>query len=203
MYAPRAKFERIYIVSPIKVAIIFLIILHSLFLVIALLTSFWIETKVGHYGPLFSCERRLTSRKVSTLFPIECRFGQSFYNLKLQWMPITAIVLISSFIFSLITILLASLSFVQNSLLKRRRLWLSTILLLFLIFLLDCFVIIFLPVSYYHQYYHLQWAYGIHCGATLFISVSFITSILTYNSDDIQYVEAIDESSNEKPDINI
>ena len=197
MYAPRAKFERIYIVSPIKVAIIFLTVLHCLFLLIALLTSFWIETKVGHYGPLFSCERRLTRRN-SLFFPIECQFGQSFYNLNLLWMPITAIILILSFLLALISIILASLSFIKNSFSTRRRYWFCTIICLLIIFLLDSFVIIFIPLSYHHKYYHLQWAYGIHCGATLFISVSLITAILTHNTDDIQYIEAIDESSIDK-----
>jgi hypothetical protein len=197
MYAPRAKFERIYVVSPIKVAIIFLTILHCLFLVISLLTSFWIETKFGHYGPLFSCERRLISIK-SLIFPIECQFGRSFYNLNLLWMPITAILLIISFIIAFISIILASLSFIKNSFTIRRRYWLSTIILLLFVFLLDCFVIIFIPLTHHHQIYYLQWAYGIHCGATLFISVSLITAILTHNTDDIQYIEAIDESSIDK-----
>jgi hypothetical protein len=197
MYAPRAKFERIYIVSPIKVAIVFLTMLHCLFLVVALLTSFWIETKVGHYGPLYSCERRILSKEYS-VFPIECRFGRSFYNLNLFWMPITAILLIISFLLAFISIILACLSFIQNSMLIRRRYWFSTIIFLAIIFLLDCFVIIFIPLSHHHQIYYLQWAYGIHCGATLFISVSLITAILTHNTDDIQYIEAIDESSIEK-----
>jgi hypothetical protein len=197
MYAPRAKFERIYIVSPIKVAIVFLTMLHCLFLLIALLTSFWIETKVGHYGPLYSCERRVLSKE-SSFFPIECRFGRSFYNLYLYWMPTTAVLLIISFLLSFISIILASLSFIQNSFSVRRRYWLLTIIFLATVFLLDCFVIIFIPLSHHHQIYYLQWAYGIHCGATLFISVSLITAILTHNADDIQYIEAIDESSIEK-----
>jgi len=197
MYAPRAKFERIYIVSPIKVAIVFLIMLHCLFVSIALLTSFWIETKVGHYGPLYSCERRVLS-KGHSIFPIECRFGRSFYNLNLFWMPIAAILLILSFFLAFISIILASLSFIQNSILIRRRYWFITIIFLSIVFLLDCFVIIFIPVSHHHQIYYLQWAYGIHCGATLFISVSLITAILTHNTDDIQYIEAIDESSIDK-----
>lgn len=199
MYAPRAKFERIYIVSPIKVAIIFLTILHCLFLVVALLTSFWIETKYGHYGPLFSCEKHLNFKK-SLTNPItyECRFGKSFYKTSLSWMPVTTGILLLSFLIALITIIVASLSFVKNSYVTRRRLWLSTILLLLVVFLLDCFVLIFIPLSHHHRIYHLQWAYGIHCGSTLFIGVSLITAILTHNSDDIQYIEAIDESSNEK-----
>lgn len=197
MYAPRAKFERIYIVSPIKVAIVFLTMLHCLFLLIALLTSFWIETKVGHYGPLYSCERRVISSD-SPIFPIECRFGRSFYNLNLLWMPVTAVILILSFILAVIVIILATISFVKTSFTVRRHYWFATILLLATVFLLDCFVIIFLPLSHHHQIYYLQWAYGIHCGATLFISVGLITAILTHNTDDIQYVEAIDESSIEK-----
>lgn len=199
MYAPRAKFERIYIVSPIKVAIVFLTILHCLFVVVALLTSFWIETNYGHYGPLFSCEKYLDLRK-SLTNPIryECRFGQSFYKTSYSWMPVTAAILLLSLFLALIIIIVASLSFVRNSYLARRRLWFSTIILLLIVFLLDCFVLIFIPLSHHHKIYHLQWAYGVHCGATLFIAVSLITAILTHNTDDIQYVEAIDESSIEK-----
>ena len=199
MYAPRAKFERIYIVSPIKVAIIFLTILHCLFLVIALLTSFWVETKYGHYGPLFSCEKHLNWKKsLKNPITIDCRFGQPFYTIQLSWMPVTAAILLVSFVIALISIIVASLSFVKSSFLVRRRLWLTTIFLLLIIFLLDCFVLIFIPLSHHHKIYYLQWAYGVHCGATLFISVSLITAILTHNTDDIQYIEAIDESSLEK-----
>jgi hypothetical protein len=199
MYAPRAKFERIYIVSPIKVAVIFLTILHCLFLLIALLTSFWIQTKHGHYGPLYSCEKRLHWTKLFlSSITTECQFGQSLYHTNLLWMPITAILLILSFIIALISIIIATLSFIKNSFTIRRYYWLCTIILLLFVFLMDCFVIIFIPLSHHHQIYYLQWAYGIHCGATLFISVSLITAILTHNTDDIQYIEAIDESSNDK-----
>jgi hypothetical protein len=199
MYAPRAKFERIYIVSPIKVAIVFLTILHCLFLVIALLTSFWIETRYGHYGPLFSCEKHLNRNTLLTnAISIECRFGQPFYTIYFSWMPITAAMILLSFVLALITIVLASLSFVKTSFVIRRRYWLWTILLLLIVFLLDCFVLIFIPLSHHHRIYHLQWAYGVHAGATLFISVSLISAILTHNTDDIQYIEAVDESSIDK-----
>lgn len=199
MYAPRAKFERIYIVSPIKVAIIFLTILHCLFLLIALLTSFWIQTKYGHYGPLYNCEYRLHwKNSLISSKTTECQFGRSFYHSNLLWMPITAILIIISFIIALISIIIASLSFIKSSLTVRRCYWLCTIILLLFVFLIDCFVIIFIPLSHHHQNYYLQWAYGIHCGATLFISVSLITAILTHNTDDIQYIEAIDESSIDK-----
>jgi hypothetical protein len=199
MYAPRAKFERIYIVSPIKVAVIFLTVLHCLFLLIALLTSFWIQTKHGHYGPLYSCENRLHWTKLFlSSITTECQFGQSLYHANLLWMPITAILLVLSFIIALLSIIIASLSFIKNSFTIRRYYWLCTIILLLFVFLIDCFVIIFIPLSHHHQIYYLQWAYGIHCGATLFIAVSLITAILTHNTDDIQYIEAIDESSNDK-----
>ena len=199
MYAPRAKFERIYIVSPIKVAIIFLTSLHCLFLVIALLTSFWIETRYGHYGPLFSCEKQLNWKKsLSSPITIECRFGRSFYEKHLSWMPVTAAILILSFLIAVVSIVAATLSFIKDSFSTRRRYWLGTIILLLVVFLLDCFVLIFIPLSHHHRIYYLQWAYGVHCGATLFISVSLITAILTHNTDDIQYVEAIDESSVDK-----
>jgi hypothetical protein len=115
MYAPRAKFERIYIVSPIKVAIIFLTSLHCLFILIALLTSFWIETKYGHYGPLFSCDKHLNWKKSLTdPITIECHFGRSFYDINLLWMPITALLIVISFIIAFISIIIASLSFVKN-----------------------------------------------------------------------------------------
>jgi hypothetical protein len=97
-----------------------------------------------------------------------------------------------------VAILFGSLSFVKNSFSLRRFYWLCTIIILMLVFLLDSFVIIFIPLSHHQQIYYLQWAYGIHCGATLFISVSLITAILTHNTDDIQYIEAIDESSTDK-----
>jgi hypothetical protein len=199
MYAPRAKFERIYIVSPIKVAIIFLTSLHCLFLLIALLTSFWTETKYGHYGPLYSCDKRL-NWKTSLIhyITVECRFGRSFYDPSPLWMPITAVLLILSFVIAFISIIIATLSFVKNSFSSRRRYWLCTIILLLIVFLVDCFVLIFIPLSHHHKIYFLQWAYGVHCGATLFISVSLITAILTHNTDDIEYIEAIDESSIDK-----
>lgn len=196
MYAPRAKFERIYVVSPIKVAIIFLTVLHCLFLVITFLTSFWIETRRGRYGPLFSCEYVLDWKK-SLINPVtvRCNLGHRFYQIAFSWMNVTAIVLLASFILATITIVVASLSFVKTSFVARRRYWLATIILLIITFLLDCFVLIFIPLSHHHQIYHLQWAYGLHCGATLFISVSLITAILTHNTDDIQYIEAVEEAS--------
>ncbi|CAF0939525.1 unnamed protein product [Rotaria sordida] len=199
MYAPRAKFERIYIVSPIKVAIIFLTMLHCLFILIAVLTSFWIKTKYGHYGPLYSCIKRIDWKKSST-YPIttECSLNQYLYDNNLLWMPITALLIILSFIIAFISMIIATLSFIKTSFTARRRYWLCTIILLLFVFLLDCFVIILIPLSHYHHVYYLQWAYGVHCGATLFISVSLITAILTHNTDDIQYVEAIDESSIDK-----
>jgi hypothetical protein len=110
-------------------------------------------------------------------------------------MPITAIIITISFVIAFISIIIASLSFVKTSFTARRGYWLCTIILLTIVFLLDCFVIIFIPLSHHHRIYYLQWAYGVHCGATLFISVSLITAILTHNTDDIQYVEAIDETS--------
>ncbi|CAF2468541.1 unnamed protein product [Rotaria sp. Silwood2] len=199
MYAPRAKFERIYIVSPIKVAIIFLTMLHCLFILIAVLTSFWIKTKHDHYGPLYSCVKRLDWKKSSTHpVTVECGLNQYLHDNNLLWMPITAVLITLSFIIAFISIIIASLSFVKTSFTIRRRYWLCTIILLLVVFLLDCFVIIFIPLSHHHQVYYLQWAYGVHCGATLFISVSLITAILTHNTDDIQYVEAVDESSIDK-----
>ena len=198
MYAPRAKFERIYIVSPIKVAIIFLTILHCIFLLITLLTSFWIKTKYGYYGPLYSCEKRLDRESLPFSIITVCGFGRSFHHINVIWMPIMAPFIFLSFVSGIISIAVATLSLVKNSLSTRRRYWLSTIILLLFIFLLDCFVTIFVPLSHHHQVYYLEWAYGVHCGATLFISVSSIAAILMLNTDDIQYMEAIDESSIDK-----
>ncbi|CAF0960959.1 unnamed protein product [Rotaria magnacalcarata] len=199
MYAPRAKFERIYIVSPIKVAIIFLTLLHCLFILIASLTSFWVRTSYGHYGPLYSCEKRLDWTKPSTYpISIKCGLGQFFNDKNLYWMPITAALAILSFLLAFISIIVATLSFVKNSFTIRRRYWLCTIILLLFVFLIDSFLILFIPLNHRRQVYHLQWAYGVHCGATLFILVSSIAAILTHNTDDIQYVEAIDESSIDK-----
>lgn len=199
MYAPRAKFERIYIVSPVKVAIIFLTMLHCLFLLIASLTSFWIRTNRGHYGPLYSCEKQLDWTKPSAYpITIKCNIDQWLHDKNLKWMPVTAVLILFSFAMAFISIIIATLSFVKNSFTIRRRYWLCTIILLLLVFLIDCFIIIFIPMIHRHQVYHLQWAYGVHCGATLFISACLVTAILTHNTDDIQYVEAVDESSVDK-----
>jgi hypothetical protein len=195
MYAPRAKFEPIYIVSPIKVAIIFLTSLHCLFLFIAFLTSFWIETKYGHHGPLFSCEARLQGKNYPTSYvTYQCNASGFPHDIFILWIPLTTILLVLSFVMSFISIITANLSFKNKSFRIRYRYWLCTILLLFFVCLMDYFILIFIPLSYRHQTYYRRWAYGVHCGATLFISVSLITAILTHNVDDVQYIEAIDES---------
>jgi hypothetical protein len=191
MQAPRAKFELIYIVSPLKVAIVFFTILHCLFLFIAFLTSFWIETKSGHYGPLFSCEKRLNAKNSSII--IKCYLGGFIYDINIFSIPLTALLIILSIILSIISILLSSLSFKKKSFLIRYRYWLCTIILLLFICLIDCFILVFIPLSYHHQTYHLQWAYGAHCGSTLFISVSLIAAILTLDTDDVQYIEEIEK----------
>jgi hypothetical protein len=184
MSAPRAKFDRIYTISPIKVAIIFLTSLHCLFLLISLLTSFWIETNYGHFGPLFSCVKRFNRRNYFEPSIItKCYLGRFFYDNHLLWRPLTAILMVLSFSISIISIIIASSSLLKNSLIIRRRYWLCTIII---------------PISYQHQKYHLQWAYGVHCGATLFIFASLITAIVMRNTDDIQYIEAIDKSSIKK-----
>jgi hypothetical protein len=199
MSAPRAKFDRIYTISPIKVAIIFLTSLHCLFLLISLLTSFWIETNYGHFGPLFSCVKRFNRRNYFEPSIItKCYLGRFFYDNHLLWRPLTAILMVLSFSISIISIIIASSSLLKNSLIIRRRYWLCTIILLLFVCLIDCFILIFIPISYQHQKYHLQWAYGVHCGATLFIFASLITAIVMRNTDDIQYIEAIDKSSIKK-----
>jgi len=196
MYAPRAKFERIYIVSPVKVAIIFFTSFHCLFLFIAILTSFWIETKIGHYGPLFSCEKRLIRENfLSTKVSIDCFLGGFIYDRNIFSIPLTGLLIILSFILGIASILMATFSLMKSSTSIRYRYWLCTIFLHLFICLIDCFILVFIPLSYHHQIYYLQWAYGLHCGATLFISVSLIASILTHNTDDVQYIEAVDESA--------
>lgn len=194
LHAPRARFDRIYIISPIKVAIILLTSFHCLFLFISFLTSFWIETKLGHYGPLFSCEKRLIRKNnIITSIAYECFLGGFIYDMKILKIPLTGFLIILSFILSILSVLLSSLSFISKSSSKRYRYWLCTILLLLFICLIDCFILVFIPLSYHHQYYKLQWAYGVHCGGTLFISVSLIASILTHNTDDVEYIEDIEK----------
>lgn len=199
MYAPRAKFELLYIVSPIKVAIIFLTSLHCIFLLVAFLTSFWIETRYGHYGPLFTCEKRL-NRKLAPLPPItvECHLRGFPTDVRLIWIPFTALLLILAFALAFASIVVASLSFNKHACSIRRRYWLTTILLLGSACTLDCLVLIVIPFIYRYQNFHLLWAYGVHCGATVFIGVSAIVAILTHNTDDIHYIEGIDTSCAEK-----
>ncbi|CAF1619743.1 unnamed protein product [Adineta steineri] len=199
MYAPRAKFERIYVVSPIKVAIIFLTSLHCLFLFVAFLTSFWIQTHRGHYGPLYSCEKRShCNHGFITSITMECHQNGFLYDTKIFSIPLTIILLIVSLFLSFISVITANLSFVRKTFSIRHRYWLCTILLLLFATLIDCFILVFIPFSYRSQIYHFQWAYGVHCGATLFISVSLIAAILTCNIDDVHYIEAIDDSAVEK-----
>ncbi|CAF1354215.1 unnamed protein product [Rotaria sordida] len=199
MYAPRAKFERIYIISPIKIVVIFLICLHCLCLFIAFLTSFWIKTNDGYYGPLFRCEKYFNSNN-NLIISIKtiCHLNGFVYDIRIFSITLTAILIILSIILAFISILIGSLSFVKNSLTIRYRYWLYTIILLLFICIIDWFILILIPLNYHQQIYHLQWAYGIHCLATLFISLSLIAAILLYNTDDIQYIEGIDVSTNEK-----
>ena len=199
MYAPRVKFEPIYIISPIKVAIVFLTSLHSLALFITLLTSFWIETQANYHGPLFSCKKLYIHENFTIILAsMECYFGGFIYDKDLLLIPLTACLIILSFILSIIAIFTANFSFRKSTSSTRYRLWLCTILLLLSICLIDCFILIFVPLSYHHQIYSLQWAYGLHSGVTLFIIVSLIAAILTHNTDDIQYIETIDDTANEK-----
>jgi hypothetical protein len=199
MHAPRVKFERIYIVSPIKVVIVFLTILHTLSLCITILTSFWIETPLGHYGPLFSCEKRVINIKKTLSMITECYSGGFIYDMTFfRILPLSGLLIILSFILSIISILTANMSFMRYNSSVRHRYWLCTTLLLLIICLIDCFLLVFIPLSYHHQIYYLQWAYGLHCGATLFISVSLIAAILLRHDDDIQYIETVDDSVIEK-----
>lgn len=196
MHAPRAKFERVYIVSPIKVAIIFLTSLHCLFLFIAFLTSFWIKTQDGHYGPLFRCEKILNVKNSVVLQEkIECYVGGFIYDIIILSIPLTTMLIILSFFIAFVAIVTASLSFTKKSFAMRHRYWLCTILLLLFVDIIDWFILIFIPLSYHHEIYHFQWAYGVHCSATLLISGSLIAAILMYNTDDIQYIEGIDAST--------
>ena len=193
MYAPRAKFERVYVVSPIKVAVVFFILLHCLSIFITLLTSFWIETNLGHYGPLYRCEKHLIRKKNNQPFvTIQCYLGGFIYDHNFLPLPLTAVLLILSILLSIISIITSNLSFMKSTSTNRYRYWLCTILLLLFICLIDCFIVVFIPLSYQHEYFYLQWAYGLHCGGTLFISVALITAILTHHMDDVQYVERIE-----------
>ncbi|CAF3370725.1 unnamed protein product [Rotaria sp. Silwood1] len=199
MYAPRAKFERVQIASPIKVAVIFLTCIHCFCLFIAFLTSFWIKTNDGHYGPLFSCEKISNSNNNLILsVKIECYLHGFDHDIILFSIPLTAILVILSIFIASFSILTGSLSLLKNSFSIRHRYWLCTIILLLVVCVIDWFVLIFIPLNYHQQIYHLQWAYGVHCVATIFISLSLIAAILMHNTDDTQYIEGIDESAIEK-----
>jgi hypothetical protein len=191
MRAPRAKFERIYIISPLKVAIILLTSLHCFFLLISFLTSFWIETQSGNYGPLFRCEKHFNYVNLS--MDTKCYSGGFIYDIHLLKIPLIVLLIIFSFSFSIISILLSSLSFIKQSTSIRNRYWLYTIFLLLFICLIDCFILVFIPLSSHYQIYEFRWGYGVHCGGTLFIFVSLISSILTHNTDDIEYIEEIEK----------
>ncbi|CAF1014039.1 unnamed protein product [Didymodactylos carnosus] len=198
MYAPRAKFERIYVVSPLKVASLFLAILHCFFLIIALFTSFWLETKYGHFGPLFRCEKSLDSFSLPVPKVIyKCHLFDSTTttnNHYSKWMLITAILLLTSFLIVILSIIIGTLSIVRNSQRPRRTLWLCTIILIFLSCLTDIFILILIPLAYNKHIFRLQWAYGLFFGATLFIFTAFIIAVLPHNADEIQYVETIEET---------
>jgi hypothetical protein len=194
MYAPRAKFERIYIVSPIKVAIIFLTSLQCLFLLITLLTSFWIETKLARYGPLFSCKKQcIWENSQNASWTFQCSLGGFIYDRNLFRISLTAILIILSLVLSILSIVTGNFSFIKTSSSIRHRYWLCTILLLLFICLIDCFILVCIPLSYHHQIYQFQWAYGLHCSGTLFISVSLIVAILTHHTDDVRYIERIEK----------
>lgn len=193
MFAPRAKFERVYVVSPIKVAVVFFILLHCLAIIITLLTSFWIETNRGHYGPLYRCEKRLIQKKThQPLVTIQCSRDGFIYDHHLLPLPFIAVLLMISLLLSIISILTSNFSFMKTTSIHRSRYWLCTILLLLFICLIDCFIVVYIPLSYQHEYFYLQWAYGLHCGGSLFVSVALITAILTHRSDDVQYIERIE-----------
>ena len=192
MFAPRAVFQLIYVLSPIKVASVFLTSFHCLFLLIALLTSFWIETKTGHYGPLFRCEK--DAREWTSPNLIECRFGGFSDDHYFFAIPRTAFVILLSLFLAFTSMIIATLSFQQNGYSTRDRCWSCHILLLFGVCLLDCFLLISVRLRYRNEAHHLQWAYGLHCGATLFAAGAFIMAALMHRTDDIQYIEGIDLS---------
>jgi hypothetical protein len=197
MYAPRVKLESIYIVSPIKVAIVFFTILHCLSLCITVLTSFWIETPLKFYGPLFSCEKYVIRN--TSMISVQCHSGGFIHDLVLfRILSLTGLLMIVSLILSIASIITANFSFMRYNSFVRHRYWLCTTLLLLIICLIDCFLLVFIPVGYLHQIYYLQWSYGLHCGGTLFISVSLIAAILIHHDDDIQYIETVDDSPIEK-----
>lgn len=196
MYAPRAKFERIYVISPIKVAVVLLTSLHCLCLLIAFSTSFWLKTKTGHYGPLFSCEKILiTNNSLILSMKNECYMRGFIRDINLMKIPLISLLIMSSFLFAFISMITASLSFVEMSYFMRQRYWSATNILLFFTCITDWYILTFIPMSYYDQIYYLQWAYGIHCIATLLISLSFIIALLMHNTDDIRYIEGVETCS--------
>ncbi|CAF3164980.1 unnamed protein product [Rotaria socialis] len=199
MYAPRAKFERVYVISPIKVAVIFLICLHCLCVFVTFSTSFWIKTERGHHGPLFSCEKRLISNNDLILsVKNECYMGGFTHDIILFKIPLTAMLIIMSFLSAFISITTASLSFVENTSSMRQRYWLYTIILLLFVCIIDWFILVFVPLNYHQEVYHLQWAYSVHSISTLCISLSLITAIIMHKQDDIRYIEGIAGSTIEK-----
>lgn len=196
MYAPRAKFERIYVVSPIKVIVILLISFHCLCLFITFPTTSWVKTKHGRYGPLYRCEKRLITNNYFILYVTsQCYSGGFVHDRILLTLPIIGVLIMASFFIAFISIIAGSLSFIQKLFSIRHELWLCTIILILFICLIDWFILGVIPWNYRGQIYHFQWAYGIHCSATLIISSSLVIAILMYNTDDIHYIEEIDYSA--------
>ena len=193
MSAPRAVFELIYILSPIKVASVFLTSFHCLFLLIALLTSFWIETNTGHYGPLFRCEKDALSTRRSPN-EMECQFGGFADDQHLLSIPHTALVILLALFLAFTSMVIGTLSFQQRTYSIRDRFWSCHLLLLLVVCLLDSFLLISVRLRYRNEVHQLQWAYGLHCGATLFAVAAFVMAALTHRTDDIRYIEGVDLS---------
>jgi hypothetical protein len=195
LYAPRAKFESIYVLSPIKVASVFLLCLHCLFLLIAIFASFWIETSTGYYGPVFRCEQFNRQQVIrTTTNDIECHRGGFVHDYYLFSMSHSLVLIVLSFVLTMISIVVASLSFNQQSDSIRYRYWLCHIVLVVFICLFDCFILISIPFSYRNEAFRFQWAYGVFCGATLFTVSSLIMAIATHDNDDIHYIEGMEYS---------
>lgn len=190
-YAPLAKFELIYQLSPIKVASVFLTSLHCLFLLIAFLTSFWIETKTGFYGPIFRCE--LFNPIPSSINSGECQFGGFTNDYHLFSISSIVLLIVCSLILAISSIIVATFSFYQSNDSIRHRFWFSTIILQFFVLFFDICVLILIPLNYRNESFDYQWAYGVFCGATLFSFVSLIMSVFSHEKDDSQYIETIDQ----------
>lgn len=193
-YAPRARFDRIYVLSPIKIACIFLSCHHCLFLLLSTLNAFWIETNAGYYGPLFRCERdNLQFDRLTNLMTNECSFGGFSDDSTIFRIPSTAFWILISLFLGATSIILALTSFIQRIDRRRFRFWFSHVCLLLVSFIIEFCVLISLLYAHRKENYRFQWAFGVFFGGTIFNFVSFLMGFLTVHSDDVQYIERVEQ----------